>query len=133
VAALHTRGRCFINLSRAEGWSLGAFDAGAYGNAVVTTAWGGHLEYLDAGTAWLVDFELVPAEDPAPGSLYTADQLWAEPSVSHGAELLRRVFEDSAEAAVRADRLRRRVEERYGPPAVAAAFLRAVGSQRRSA
>ncbi len=134
LAALHRRGQCFVSLSRAEGWGLGAFDAAAYGNPVVATGWGGPLEYLDADTAWLVDFDLVPAHDPAPGTLYTSDQRWAEPSIIHAARQLRRVFEHRGEAAVRADRLRRRVHERYGPAAVAEAFVRAVASGlRRSA
>src|ERR1019366_10116369 len=44
--ALHIRGDCFVSLCRSEGWGLGAFDAAAYGNPVVTTGHGGHLEYL---------------------------------------------------------------------------------------
>ena len=46
VRALHERGDCFVSLCRSEGWGLGAFDAAASGHPVVTTGFGGHLDYL---------------------------------------------------------------------------------------
>ena len=64
IGALHHRGDCFVSLCRSEGWGLGAFDAAAYGNPVVTTGFGGHSDYL-AGTPYLVDFDLVPVHDPS--------------------------------------------------------------------
>ena len=126
IAALHTRGQCFVSLARAEGWGIGAFDAAAYGNAVVTTRFGGPLSYLDDATAYLVDFDLVAADDPDPATLYTSDHLWAEPSVDHAAGLLRRVFDDPRDVAARTSVLERRIARRYRPEVVAARFNEAV-------
>src|ERR1019366_7870019 len=36
ISSLHRRGDCFVSLCRSEGWGLGAFDAAAHGNPVVT-------------------------------------------------------------------------------------------------
>jgi hypothetical protein len=95
IDALHRRGDCFVSLSRGEGWGMGAFAAAALGNPVVTIAYGGHLDFL-GGSPGLVDYRLVPVEDPmAPGS-YSPDQHWAEPDVDHAAQLLRAVITDPA-------------------------------------
>ena len=123
IAALHTRGDCFVSLCRSEGWGLGAFDAATRGIPVVTTGFGGHLDYLDAATAFLVDYELVPVDDPAGEHSYTAEQTWAEPSVAHGAELLRQVFSDPAAAGRRAGVLADRIRERYDTASIARQFI----------
>ena len=36
MTALRQRGDCFVSLCRSEGWGIGAFDAAACGNPVVT-------------------------------------------------------------------------------------------------
>ena len=127
VAALHQRGDCFVSLARGEGWGLGAFDAAAYGNPVVTTGFGGQLDFLgDSPT--LVRFDLVPVHDPAGQSSYGSYQSWAEPDLDHAASLLQTVAgapEPAREfAAARGEEIRRT----YSPAAVASAFRAAVES-----
>lgn len=126
LEALHTRGDCYLSLCRSEGWGYPPFDACAWGNPVVITGFGGQLDYLDAGSAFLVDYELVPVDDPAGGASYTPDQHWAEPSVEHAASLLRQVRAEPAEAAGRAARAQRRVLSDFAPATVARAFLGAL-------
>jgi glycosyltransferase involved in cell wall biosynthesis len=121
--ALNTRGDCYLSLCHAEGWGYPPFDAAAWGNPVVITAYGGQLEYLDATSAFLVDYELVAVHDPAGGASYTPDQRWAEPSVEHAAELLRQVEAEPAEARARAARAQEHVLREFAAPVVAEAFL----------
>lgn len=123
LASLHTRGDCFVSLCRSEGWGLGAFDAGAYGNEVVITGFGGQLDYLDVDTAHLVDHHLVAVDDPAGEPSYTPDQSWAEPSIRHGAALLREAFESRDRS--RGTRLAQRILTRYDGQRVARAFIEA--------
>jgi glycosyltransferase involved in cell wall biosynthesis len=123
IAALHTRGDCCVSLSRSEGWGIPPFDAAAWGNPVVTTGFGGQLENLDDESAFLVDYELVPVDDPLGGASYTSDQHWAEPSIEHAARQLRQVVADPPEAAVRAARASRRVLRDFDATVVAAEFL----------
>jgi len=125
VSALHRRGDCFVSLCRCEGWGLGAFDAAAHGNPVVTTAFGGHLDYL-AGSPYLVGFDLVPVEDPAGSPSYAPNQRWAEPDVEHGAALLRRVAADPQHAAELARSIAADISRRYRPEAIASSFRAAV-------
>ena len=122
IAGLHTRGDCFISLSRGEGWGLGAFDACAYGNPVVATGWGGPLTYLNSNEAWLVDHELIPVEHETPSS-YSPDQRWAAPDLEHASELLRQIAADVPGARRRCAPLRDRVQTTYAPNIVAQQLL----------
>jgi glycosyltransferase involved in cell wall biosynthesis len=124
--ALHSRGDCYVSLCRSEGWGIPPFDAAAWGNPVVITGFGGQLDYLDAGSAFLVDYELVAVEDPAGGASYTPDQHWAEASVAHAAGLLRQVRAEPSEGRARAARARTRILREFAPPVVAQAFLAAL-------
>jgi glycosyltransferase involved in cell wall biosynthesis len=132
ISDLHRRGDCYVSLCRAEGWGLGAFDAAAHGNPVVMTRFGGQLDFL-RDSPYLVDFELVPAEDPPSFPSYAPDQHWAEPDVEHGAALLREVFAHRDRASTLAGSLAVEIRERYRPAAIAEAFRSAVKHHRAMA
>jgi glycosyltransferase involved in cell wall biosynthesis len=125
IAGLHSRGDCYVSLTRGEGWGIGAFDACAYGNPVITTASGGHLDFLDPDHSWLVDYDKVSVVHHAPLS-YSPDQRWAEPRVEHAAEMLQEIAADLAGARARAAPLREQVVGSYAPAVVAARFLSAL-------
>jgi glycosyltransferase involved in cell wall biosynthesis len=129
ITTLHRRGHCFVSLCRSEGWGLGAFDAAAHGKPVVTTGFGGHLDYL-AGSPYLVGFELVPVIDPAGAPSYTPDQRWAEPDVDHAAALMRQIAADRQQASAVAAPIAAEVRRRYRPETIAAAFQSAVEQHR---
>jgi glycosyltransferase involved in cell wall biosynthesis len=125
LAGLHQRGDCFVSLCHGEGWGLGSFDAAAYGKPVVTTGFGGQLDYLE-GSPYLVDHELVPVRDGQGIGSYSPDQRWAEPDVEHGAALLRQVAREPERAGALAAERGREMRWRYRPEAIAAAFSEAV-------
>jgi glycosyltransferase involved in cell wall biosynthesis len=127
--ALHRRGDCFVSLCRSEGWGLGSFDAAAYGNPVVTTGFGGQLEYL-AGSPYLVDFDLVPVDHPSGFPSYAPDQHWADPNVDHGAELLVNILSRHHEATEMAGAAASAIRWQYRPYAIAAAFRSVVQDHR---
>ena len=125
VSALHRRGDCYVSLARGEGWGLGAFDAAAYGNPVVTTGFGGQLDYL-ADSAHLVRFELIAVQDPLGFPSYAPNQRWAQPDVDHAAALLREVAADPRHATALAQPIAAGIRRRYSPTAVATRFRAAV-------
>ena len=125
ISALHQRGDCYVSLARGEGWGLGAFDAAANGTPVVTTGFGGQLDFL-AGSQHLVRFELTAVEDPVGFPSYAPNQRWAEPDLDHAAALLREVAADPGGAAALARPLAADIRRRYSPAAVAATFGEAV-------
>ena len=131
VAAMHLHGDCYVSLCRSEGFGLGAFDAAAHGNPVVTTGFGGHLDYL-AGSPYLVDFKLVRVIHPAGLPSYAPEQRWADPDLGHGSALLRRIAGDPDGATDSARSLADEIRWRYRPAAIASAFRSAVDKHRPS-
>lgn len=125
IAALHARGDCFVSLCRSEGWGIGAFDAAAFGRPVVTTGWGGHLDFL-GGSPYLVDYELVAVHDPLGEPSYAPDQRWAEPDLAHASALLAEIAADSRDARDWARARALEINDRFSPARVAAEFRAAV-------
>ena len=130
IAALHRRGDCYVSLARGEGWGLGAFDAAAHGNPVVTTGYGGQLDYL-AGSPHLVRFARIAVDDPAGRPSYAPDQRWAEPDLDHATALLREVAADPRRAAASAAPRAADIRRRYSAAAVATRFREAVEHHQR--
>lgn len=128
IDALHRRGDCFVSLARGEGWGMGAFAAASRGIPVVTTGFGGHLDFL-GGSPSLIDYRSVPVEDRTGVTSYSSDQRWAEPDVDHAAQLLRSVITEPVHRAWAADR-GRQIRLRYRPEVVAETFVNTVQTQR---
>ncbi len=101
----------YVSLHRAEGFGLPIAEAMAAGRPVVATPYSGPADYLDETTGFPVRWR--PIELPRSIRDYDAGTRWAEPDEDHAALLLRRVFEDRAEASRRAERGRRRILESY--------------------
>lgn len=125
ILALHERGDCFISLARAEGWGLGAFDAARLGKPIVTTGYGGHTDYLDERSTFIVDNERVPIDEPAWTS-YASKFEWAEPNVEHAARHLRAIYLDRDKAACLGRQQADRIRRDFSTDAVAAALVSAL-------
>lgn len=128
IEALHRRGDCYVSLSRAEGWGLGAFDAVAAANPVVMTGYGGQTDFLNPADAYLVDYQLVATRDPANRDSYAPTQHWAEPDPEHAARLMRQVFEHREEARAKAQRLCDHARRHFNERTVTAAMLSVLGA-----
>ena len=85
-----------LSLHRSEGFGLVLAEAMLLGVPVVATGWSGNMDFMDAESAALVDFRLIPARDPR-GVMQVAGAVWAEPDIAHAAGHLRRLA-DNAEA-----------------------------------
>ena len=92
VQALQRCVDAYVSLHRAEGFGLGLAECMRQGKPVIATAWSGNMDFMTSDNSCLVDYQLVPVgEGEYP---HHAGQRWAEPSVPHAAEQMRRVVED---------------------------------------
>jgi glycosyltransferase involved in cell wall biosynthesis len=94
-------GHCdaYVSLHRSEGFGMDMAKAMGLGKPVVATGYSGNLEFMDDANAYLVDYDLVPV---GPGcEPYPPDSRWAQPSIDHAAELMRRVVDRPEEARER--------------------------------
>lgn len=87
----------YVSLHRAEGFGMGLAECMAIGKPVIATAWSGNMEFMDADSAALVDFTLVPLTDGEyPGG---EGQRWADADVAQAASWMRRLADDPVAAA----------------------------------
>jgi glycosyltransferase involved in cell wall biosynthesis len=113
LQALHHKGDCYVSLCRSEGWGLGAFEAAGAGNPVIITSYGGHLDYLNEDSAYLVGRRLEPVRVRRGRKSYSPDQHWAMPDLSDAKRLMRHVFETRKEAAGKGRLLQQSVRQRF--------------------
>ena len=84
---------CFVSMHRSEGFGLNMADAMALGTPVVSTNYGGNLDFMSDQSTALVEYELQEVgESNWP---YDPKALWAEPSISHAAFLMLKVFNEA--------------------------------------
>jgi len=88
---------CYVQPSGSEGFGLAILEAMACGRPVIATGYGGHLDFCRNGAAYMIDYTLGPA-GPAQYDHEDPEALIAVPSEDHLTELMRRVYENRAEA-----------------------------------
>jgi glycosyltransferase involved in cell wall biosynthesis len=113
MLGLHARGDCFVTFNRGEGFGLCPFTAGACGNPVIITGYGGATEYAKKDNSYLIDYSLTPVFGMPWSPWYRGDQLWAEPAVLHGASLMREVYENQEKAEERGQLLKKNISENF--------------------
>ncbi len=87
VLRLYGRAHCYLSLHRSEGFGYTMAEAMMAGVPVVATGYSGNLEYMDADTALLVDYETTSIR-PGEYLFWAPGMQWADPSTEHAAELL---------------------------------------------
>lgn len=106
----------YVSLHRAEGLGLTLAEAMAVGKPVIATGWSGNLEFMNVANSYLVRYDLVRLDrDVGP---YRKGQVWADPSIDHAAELMRRVYEARDEGRERGRRARQDLAARYSDEVV---------------
>jgi glycosyltransferase involved in cell wall biosynthesis len=101
---------CYVSLHRAEGFGLTLAEAMAIGKPTIATRYSGNVDFMDDANSYLVDYEIGRVGHEC--EIYPPEGEWAEPSVEHAAELMRRVYGDPEEAARRGARAAGDIERR---------------------
>lgn len=88
LKALYKQCDALVAPSRAEGFGVPLAEAMLSDLAVITTGWGGQLDFCSKETAWLIEYEFTPAQT----HFKLFDSVWAEPSQNHLAQLMQEVY-----------------------------------------
>ena len=110
-----------LSLHRSEGFGLVPAEAMLLGRPVVATGWSGNMDFMDADSAALVPFTLVPARDPR-GVLEAPGAVWAEPDIEAAAAALRHLAGDPAARLALGARGQAHARKALGPDSLAAAM-----------
>jgi glycosyltransferase involved in cell wall biosynthesis len=113
ILGLHARGDCYVSLDRGEGFGLSPFTAGACGNPIVVTNFGGSTEYAKEHNSFLVNYVLTPVFGMPWSPWYRGDQLWAEPDVKHGADIMKYIYENQDKAKLNGQVLKEDIRKNF--------------------
>lgn len=113
IAGLHARGDCYASLDRGEGFGLSPFQAGAVGNPIIVTGFGGTTEYAKPDNSYLVDYIETPVYGMPWSPWYLLEQNWAQASPVHGAKLMKHVYNNREEAKARGLKLQSYIKENF--------------------
>jgi hypothetical protein len=76
----HPSIKCYINLTRGEGFGLPILAAAVAGLPVITTNWSGHLDFMKLGKFIGVEYDLVTIPNTkVDGRIFVKDSKWANP------------------------------------------------------
>jgi glycosyltransferase involved in cell wall biosynthesis len=128
MLSLHRRGDCYVSLDRGEGFGLSTAYAGCAGNPVVSTGFGGVTEYLNKENSYLVDYILTPVAGMPWSPWYLMEQSWAEADIIHGAELMRKVYDNREEASNRGKKLKEYLQTGFNYSAIGNKIVDAISS-----
>jgi glycosyltransferase involved in cell wall biosynthesis len=120
MSALMAAGDCYVSLHRAEGFGLTMAEAMAIGKPVIGTGYSGNVDFMNSENSYLVDYEMGLVGPEC--EIYPPEGEWAEPSVEHAAELMRRVYENPDEAMRIGERAREDIARALSPEATGAAM-----------
>jgi glycosyltransferase involved in cell wall biosynthesis len=97
---LYKAADAFVLPTRGEGWGIPLTESILMEVPVIATKWSAHLEFMNHENSYLIEIEdIVPVSEQQvkENPLYQGHR-WAEPSVLHARELMRRAFENRDEA-----------------------------------
>jgi len=123
VSGLQAVVDAYVSLHRAEGLGLGLAESMFQGKPVIGTGYSGNLEFMNEHNSCLVDYRRVPI---AKGEYIYDDERfeWAEPSIEHAAQWMRRLADDADFRTRIALRGQRDIRTRFTHAATAAAIRR---------
>ena len=113
---------CFVSLHRSEGFGLLLAEAMYLRKPVIATGYSGNMDFMNVNNSFPVKYKLIPVgEKEYPP--FKKGYVWAEPDVSHAAELMRFVYENREYAAKMGERASKDIKVFYSPAAAGQAIL----------
>lgn len=110
---LYAAADVYVAPSRGEGWGRPHMEAMSCGLAVIATRWSGNLEFQNDDNSWLIDVDGLEEIDAREEYPFYRGQKWAQPSMAHLVELLRKASTDTAGRRRLGEAARRDMVERW--------------------
>lgn len=129
--ALYRSSHAFVLASRGEGVGYPVLEAAMRGVPVITTGWGGHMDFLNEYNSYVIPYHLAPVKPQHYYSGYQTDQLWAEPSGSELQRILRHVLSHDDEAALKGQIAKQHTMAHFSPDNAAQELLQALSELTR--
>lgn len=89
LKSLYNQCHALVAPSRAEGFGLPMAEAMLSGMAVITTNWGGQLDFCTPESSWLVDYKYIYSTSHF--GIYNS--VWAEPDSKHLSTIMKEVYQ----------------------------------------
>lgn len=112
---------CYVSLHRAEGWGFGMIEAMQLGKPVVATSYSGNMDFCNADTAYLVDYDLIGVREAEYIFVERGSQ-WAQPNITHAAARMREVAADRVAAEAKGAAAAKYIKANFSVSAIAARY-----------
>jgi glycosyltransferase involved in cell wall biosynthesis len=114
---------CYVSLHRSEGLGFGMIESMQLKMPVIATSYGGNMDFMDASTAFLVDYKLIPVQRGEyifvePGSM------WAQPDVVQASQQMLHVYADPAFARDRGEAASQAIQQNFSVDAIRGRYIR---------
>jgi len=121
MPSLYRAADCYVMPTRGEGWGRPFMEAMAMGLPVIGTNWSGQTEFMTAENSLPLDCTVVDVPEVGWREIPTYQgHQWAEPSIPHLQQQMRRAFEDREGGRLLGQRARHDIAENYNYGTVAA-------------
>ncbi|MDA7497267.1 glycosyltransferase [bacterium] len=118
LPSLYKAAQCLVAPSRGEGWGRPHHESMMMGVPVIATNWSGNTEFMSEENSYLLDYHVTPVQGVESAfGIYDGHE-WAEPSMEHLRQLMRRASQSPDEVASKGRLAREQMLERFSRKAV---------------
>lgn len=90
LVKMYNSAHVFVAPTRADAFNLPCLEAMSCGLPVLTTNYGGQIDFVNDSNGWLIDYELTEVKH----ELFYEGISWATPKLDHLKKLMRKIYED---------------------------------------